>query len=122
MAKKRYSELAAPKDESANSLTCSYVSNGEACRYPGTISHETNGEGRWLCSLHYDAAMGSAYASQIVTASRSYAHPTRQTTEGEFDAKVRAWIAAKGLHSTPDKVREMAGKLVSKMAGGIRRE
>lgn len=40
----------APADDGGS---CSWLSNGERCRYPGSLGHTTRGDGRWYCRGHF---------------------------------------------------------------------
>jgi hypothetical protein len=52
---------------------CEWLSDGERCRYPGSISRHTNGHGPWYCSAH-DLCLTGMDGAQIVEASRNYRH------------------------------------------------
>lgn len=49
--------------------SCTYIANGTQCAFPGTFSHGTLGDGRWLCALHN--AAGSDHAEGVAIVARS---------------------------------------------------
>ncbi|HRK94939.1 MAG TPA: hypothetical protein PK694_01340 [Rhodospirillales bacterium] len=56
---------------------CTYVANGEPCRFPGTKSDGLKGDGRWRCAYH-DRCDDQATGERIVEASkRWFAMPNR---------------------------------------------
>lgn len=50
---------------------CCYESSGERCRYPGTMSLTTLGEGPWFCRWHFGCESG-LFGERIVIESRNY--------------------------------------------------
>lgn len=58
--------------KSAGVGNCEWISNGERCHYPGTISHNTQGLGPWFCHFHSQSGISAHYGEQIVNASRDY--------------------------------------------------
>lgn len=48
---------------------CSWLSNGEQCRFPGSISEAVKGDGRWLCALHYRSKDDPVLSDEIVSRS-----------------------------------------------------
>ena len=74
MARKRDDPFAVTaNDRSLGYGRCEWESNGEQCRYPGSISRNTNGHGPWYCAAHDDCRSG-AHGAQIVEVSRNYKH------------------------------------------------
>lgn len=67
---------------------CEWRANGERCRFPGTISSNTNGHGPWYCAGHdgcRDPLMGAA----IVDRSLGYRPPTVAELDAAHLAKLR---------------------------------
>ena len=64
---------------------CSWISNGEQCRFPGTMSDGLKGDGRWLCPFHHRTS-DMVMADEIVERSKRWeAMPNR----------AEAWVAAR---------------------------
>lgn len=45
---------------------CSWVSNGEQCRFPGSMSDGLKGDGRWFCALHFRSKDDPIACDEIV--------------------------------------------------------
>ncbi len=52
--------------------SCTYLANGIECKFPGTFSHGTLGDGRWMCALHR-ASDGQEQGAAIVARSERWA-------------------------------------------------
>lgn len=78
---------------------CAWVASGERCRYPGSISAQTNGGGPWYCSLHFGCDSGIA-GHDIVLASRSYRPLRPDEISKEFQLVVQADLAVRKLKGT----------------------
>ena len=74
---------------------CEWNTDGERCRYAGTMSHST-GPGNWLCRHHWscrDAIEGTT----IVAASQDYQHQTQAEREKEHHAQAERYCNNLGL-------------------------
>ena len=63
---------------------CAWVSASGRCRYPGTISHNTQGMGPWYCRFHAKPDLSASYGEQVVIESKGY--QPRMMAERDHDA------------------------------------
>ena len=65
-----------------SSSQCEFVSNGQQCRFPASMSLGTLGDGRWFCALHHRGPT-QAEAAEIVERSLRW---------DKLPNKAEAWI------------------------------
>jgi hypothetical protein len=51
---------------------CSWMDRGNRCRFPGSSSFSTRGDGPWYCVAHLMCSGDQERGSEIVAESRSY--------------------------------------------------
>ena len=86
---------------------CSWMSEGERCRFPGTMTDATTGTDRWLCPHHYrspgmaaghEIVQRSIRWSQLPNAAEAWVEARRKQVYGMGDnpvvARLRAQIEA----------------------------
>ena len=72
-----------------DSHDCAYQTGSMRCRFPGSISHGTNGGGPWYCRVHA-RELGNQIARQCLQESQTY----REPRPPEDDLKEFTWLAA----------------------------
>lgn len=83
-----------------NANRCAWNANGERCRYPGTLSHSTLGQGPWYCAGH-SRCTEHGRGEQIIAASlRQWPDAGDYTTEA-LVALTRRQFLAGASHREP---------------------
>lgn len=120
----RKTKLLPTETGSSNGLgyqQCHWNSDGERCRYPGSLSNTAYGDPKdtvWHCSLHFDC--GDAFeGAAIVSASRDYQHQTFEQKQAEHRATAIAYCDALGL-KTIDEKRAYFRAMVRSLARNMR--
>jgi hypothetical protein len=75
---------------------CEWESNGERCKFPGSMSTNTHSGGPYFCRLHF-ACDDPAYGSQVVEGSRDFHRETTQEAIDRLTAEARKSLAERGL-------------------------
>ena len=97
------------------------ATNGEPCRFPGTLSDGLKGDGRWMCPHHF-RSNDQAASDEIVARSIRWSEmPNRQDawiesrrrqvygdTVPPLVARLREILAARGKTAAPERQREAA--------------
>lgn len=63
---------------------CSWISDGDQCEFPGTMSEGLKGDGRWLCPHHFRA--DRVTGAEIVERSKRWA---------ALPNRAEAWVEAR---------------------------
>lgn len=79
---------------------CDWESNHLRCRYPGTISTATNGQGPFYCRYHFGCD-SATYGEQVVQASQDYEHMSKAERTAEATAAARANSGGTALRKVP---------------------
>jgi hypothetical protein len=97
-------------DHAEHDTRCAWNINGERCRYPGTTSASTNGNGPWYCAGHFGLSNTHAGAEIVQASAR---HLTRTPEEraaadlASLNEEAAQYCAERGL-DTVAKMREFA--------------
>lgn len=76
-------------EKSAGITNCAWVTHGEQCGYPGTISHNTQGMGPWYCRFHSQSDITQQYGAQVVQQSRFYQPRSLAQRDADHLARLR---------------------------------
>lgn len=74
-----------------NRHRCAWDASGQRCRYPGTSSFGTLGDGPWYCSPHFRCSSG-ALGQAIVEESQAL-HFRDYTARTMYEAALEAYLA-----------------------------
>lgn len=94
---------------------CSWHANGKRCRYPGSLSSNTNGAGPWYCRYHFGCT-DPVIGAQILDESQEYKPVTKGDQEREHSEAVAKRLKAKGLDQ---KAGETRGQYIGRLRNYI---
>jgi hypothetical protein len=81
---------------------CDWNSDGERCRYPGSISPHPGKGGPWYCRMHFGCE-DMSFGAEVVIASRDYKHESNEEKRNKNMAEAEAFCLAQGLKTVADK-------------------
>lgn len=97
-------------------MQCAWFANGERCKFPGAISHNTTGHGPWYCGSH-DTCKNPMVGLDIIENSHKYQPVNRlaqhKTEMADWSTKM---VVVKG---TPKHGKGWATKLKALIDAGL---
>lgn len=83
---------------------CDWETEGQRCRFPGSVSHSVTGGGPWYCAGHARSS-DLRSAARIVRESMSWRSMSRDEADAMHAVQVEAWLEERGLARTNDETR-----------------